>query len=180
MLLPSKNRSDLSRLSRGSAMTCALMPDRAPSTHNTTNLNQDRDPILPHRTHRRDRSQKPCLSNWTRFSSGPSRVSRRPELRRGDSGCRLPSSTDGHRVRQTGGSEPRLSMGQHPAGKPHEQRGGNRPCHSGETRPPLLGSVPIPLQPTLSAGRHETSLAWVALRTAPMPYRLLKLAEICW
>jgi hypothetical protein len=64
----------------------------------------------------------------TALSSGPSRVSRRPELRRGDSGCRLPSSTDGYRVRQTGGSEPRLSMGQHPAGKPHEQRGGNLPC----------------------------------------------------
>src|SRR5687768_1618261 len=23
-------------------------------------------------------------------------------------------------------------------------------------------------------------LAWVALRTPPMPYRLLKLAEVCW
>ena len=75
-------------------------------------------------------------------------------------------------------SGPRLQVGQYPARQPQDQSGRHLPRHPRQARAALSRAVPIPLQPPLRSGRHDPRLGWAAVRTPPMPYRLLKLAEV--
>ena len=69
--------------------------------------------------------------------------------------CRLLPSADRHRLRQEGGQDPRLQVGQHPARQPQDQSGRHLPRHPRQTRPALPRPIPIPLQSPLRSGRHD-------------------------
>jgi hypothetical protein len=90
---------------------------------------------------------------------------------------RAPSRQD--RVRTKSGSDAGLQMGQHRAWQHQGRHHRDLPRHQQQACPTLPRRIRIPLQPKIRSGRHDPRLTWAAVRTTPMPYRLLKLAEVC-
>ena len=71
----------------------------------------------------------------------------------------------------------RLQMGQHRARQHQGRVGWNISRRAGKTRVALSRRIRIPLQPQDDLEAMIPRLAFVALRTPPMPYRLLKMAD---
>ena len=86
-----------------------------------------------------------------------------------------PSRQD--RVRTKSGSDASLQMGQHRA-RQHQGRHHRTTGHQQQACSALPRRIRIPLQPTIRSGHHDLRLTSAAVRTIPMPYRLLKLVEV--
>src|SRR3954462_9592585 len=82
-------------------------------------------------------------------------LQRRPQRLPWHRRCRLLPSADRHGLRQEGGQDPRLQVGQHPARQPQDQSGRHLPRHPRQTRPALSRPIPIPLQSPLRSSRHD-------------------------
>ena len=76
-----------------------------------------------------------------------------------------------------GGADTRLQVGQHRARQHQDRHHRHLPGHPPETHPSLPGRIRLPLQSALDLAAMMPRLGWAAVRTPPMPYRLLKLAE---
>ena len=90
-------------------------------------------------------------------------------------GARTRSSRPGQDQKRLDAS---LQMGQHRAWQHQGRHHRDLPRHQQQACPTLPRRIRIPLQPKIRSGRHDPSPRLGRRRTTPMPYRLLKLAEV--
>ena len=105
---------------------------------------------------------------------------RRPSVFHQRHPCRVHASGRHDRVRTEGGTHAGVQMGQHRTRQHQGRHHRNLPRHQQQACPALPRRIRIPVQSTIAdlAALIPTVLTWAAVRTTPMPYRLLKLAEV--
>ena len=92
----------------------------------------------------------------------------------------LPSA-DRHGLRREGGQDPRLHVGQHTLlGNLKTSLAGTFHAIRDKHVPRYLAQFQYRFNRRYDLAAMIPRLGWAAVRTPPMPYRLLKLAEVYW
>ena len=114
----------------------------------------------------------------TALRPGTNIVSRRPGVLRRRHPSRMPAHLNKDRRRQASGSHPRFQMGQYRIGQYQAALVGTCRAVGEKYVPRYLAEFEYRFNRRYDLETMIPRLAFVALRTLPMPYRLLKLADV--
>src|SRR5918994_7338638 len=94
--------------------------------------------------------------------------------------CRLLPSVDRHGLRQEGGQDPAFKWANTLLGNLKTSLTGTFHAIRDKHVPRYLAQFQYRFNRRYDLAAMIPRLGWAAVRTPPMPYRLLKLAEVCW